>query len=449
MDKENLHIIWKQLCDRFKESKGEPVFNNWIKPLELACFENGVLCLKAPNNFIKSWVNTNYKSHINLLLNQVNKNICTIEIQTEEKIIEPQKPLENVNKFETSKNEIENKQIEFSSNIDAKLNFENFVVSQSNKVAYNVALNLVENNFNPLVITGGVGRGKTHLLNAIANKYRGENYGKKIVCLSSEKFMFLFVKSLRQNSIIDFKDFVRSTDLFLVDDIQFLIGKQNITEEFLHSFDAIIQAGGKVVVTCDRNPSLYEKLDERLKNRLSSGITVEISNPDEELKFEFFKQKSISKNLQLDDILIKYLSDRISGNVRDLEGVFNKIVAQSFILNQKIDAHFLQNFFSKNLYLSHKKSLSLDIIKNKVSEVFDVTSNDLNSNKKTRNISRPRQVAMYLSKKLTQKSYTEIADNFGGKDHSTVINAFKTIEKLIAKNSEFHKIVSDVEKSLS
>lgn len=453
MNKDKENIIWQKLCIKFRSIYGESVYNNWLKPLEFKSIEGNTLYLNSPSRFIRNWVKNNYKSQLDTYLNNIEKSIYCIEILTEntekthEKSKEKTSSKSEVIEVQRQNSLFENDNPEFSSNINKKLTFESFEVSNCNNLAHQIVSETAKNNFNPLVISGGVGRGKTHLLNALANKeISGDNF-KNVILLSSEKFMFLYVKSLRQNKIIEFKEYIRSADLLLIDDIKFFAGKNNVSEEFMHCFDNIISSGGKIVVTCDKNPVNYEKLDERLRNRLSSGICVEISPPDSDLKYQIISKKLESHNLSKE--ILAYIAENIHGSVRDLEGAINRLNARAYILNNKIDKEFLKSFFKENSHFMPRKILNIENIKQSVCEKFEVKSEDLDSAKKSRNISRPRQVAMYLCKKLTMKSYVDIAQNFGGKDHSTVINAVRSVEKLAKKDSDLNNIISELESSLS
>jgi len=316
-------------------------------------------------------------------------------------------------------------------------------------MAYTIACRASSGVFNPIIITGGVGRGKTHLINAIANDIAEKDMHKNIVCLSSEKFMFLFIKALKQNTILDFKDFVRGADVLLVDDIQFIAGKQNVAEEFLHTYDAVIAKGGMVIVTCAMHPSQYDKLDERIRSRLSAGMICAIDLPDRTLRYDILKAKFAKMNFSLSDDSVNFLADKITGNIRDIDGAINRIIAASYITNDNIDVEFLSRFFSVNNFYSEKKIITIELIKRKTAEQFNIKTLELDSDKKTRQISRPRQVAMYLCKKLTREGTSEIGRNFGGKDHSTVVNACRTIEELIKKNEQFANIIFDIEKTFS
>lgn len=453
MNKDKDNIIWQKLCVKFRSIYGESVYNNWLKPLEFKSIEGQILYLNSPSKFIRNWVKNNYKSQLDSYLNNIDESIYRVEILAEDLEKNPNQKVEKAPKAsqlmqgQKQQSLFENNNPEFSSNVNKKLTFENFEVSNCNNLANQIVSETANNNFNPLVISGGVGRGKTHLLNALANKEMLENNFNNVILLSSEKFMFLYVKSLRQNKIIEFKEYIRSADLLLIDDIKFFAGKNNVSEEFMHCFDNIIASGGKIVVTCDKNPVNYEKLEEKLRNRLSSGICVEISPPDNDLKYQIISKKLSEHNLS-QEILV-YISENIHGSVRDLEGVINRMTAQAYILNQKISMEFLKNFFSENSHLVPRKTLNIENIKQTVCEKFEIKTEDLDSAKKSRNISRPRQVAMYLCKKLTMKSYVDIAQNFGGKDHSTVINAVKSVEKLFKKDKDFSNIISEIESTLS
>tara|TARA_B100000073_G_scaffold22173_1_gene17433 strand:- start:1065 stop:2195 length:1131 start_codon:yes stop_codon:yes gene_type:complete len=334
--------------------------------------------------------------------------------------------------------------------LDERFTFDKFITGPSNELAFASAKRIAQSekfDFNPLFLYGGVGLGKTHLMHAIAWEISNKNPNAKVLYLSAERFMFQFIKSLRQKDTMSFKQKFRSVDVLILDDIQFMVGKNSTQEEFFHTFNSLLDLNKKVILSSDRAPSDLEGFDERIKSRLSWGLVADILPASFELRYEILKKKSAelfktnNNHHTLDDSVLIFLAKTIVSNVRELEGALNKVVTFSNIMNKKIDVELTKTVL-KDLLRSNNKRITIDEIQNKVSNYYNINVDDLISSRRLRSFARPRQVAMYLSKKLTSRSLPEIGRKFGGRDHTTVIHAVKKIDQLKSENEKFDEDVS-------
>ena len=334
--------------------------------------------------------------------------------------------------------------------LDERFIFDKFITGPSNELAFASAKRIAQSekfDFNPLFLYGGVGLGKTHLMHSIAWEISTNNPSAKVLYLSAERFMFQFIKSLRQKDTMSFKQKFRSVDVLILDDIQFMVGKNSTQEEFFHTFNSLLDLNKKVILSSDRAPSDLDGFDERIKSRLSWGLVADILPASFELRYEILKKKSAellkanSGHYVLDDSVLIFLAKTIVSNVRELEGALNKVVTFSNIMNKKIDVELTKTVL-KDLLRSNNKRITIDEIQNKVSNYYNINTEDLISSRRLRSFARPRQVAMYLAKKLTSRSLPEIGRKFGGRDHTTVIHAVKKIDQLKSENEKFDEDVS-------
>ena len=334
--------------------------------------------------------------------------------------------------------------------LDERFTFDKFITGPSNELAFASAKRMAQSekfDFNPLFLYGGVGLGKTHLMHSIAWEISNNNPGTKVLYLSAERFMFQFIKSLRQKDTMSFKQKFRSADVLILDDIQFMVGKTSTQEEFFHTFNSLLDLNKKVILSSDRAPSDLDGFDERIKSRLSGGLVADILPASYELRYEILKKKSTellkmnNNNQIVDDQVLAFLAKTIVSNVRELEGALNKVVTFSNIMNKRIDIELTKTVL-KDLLRSNNKRITIDEIQNKVSNYYNINVGDLISSRRLRSFARPRQVAMYLAKKLTSRSLPEIGRKFGGRDHTTVIHAVKKIDQLKSENEKFDEDVS-------
>ena len=453
-----LEKSWQNTCENFCESYGSAVFESWLKPLKISSYENGVITVSAPTRFIKNWVQGHYIDYIERSLKKDINDIINVEILVDSKPVSQnllKKSLDSVHEKASNNNNISEAEDKINlQNISRKygfsssLKFSNYVVGNSNEFAYKISKKFVfdeelENSFNPLVITGGVGLGKTHLLSAIANESLLQNNNLKVVYLTAERFMFKFIKALNENNILDFKQEVRSAELLLIDDLQFMCGKKSVQEEFLHAINYLFSSQCKIVVACDRSISKLTDMDERIKSRLNSGISAEICKPDLKFKKNLIISKLKQRDFSLEEEVVDLIAENINSNIRELEGAVNKVIVKSQMLGLTVDIKTAESWLS-DFFRENERIISIDTIKKVVAEKFNIKISEIESSSRRRDFARPRQIAMYLSKKMTTRSFPEIGRKFGKRDHSTVMHAVKAIETLSLKDKELNRYIEDI-----
>lgn len=441
------HIVLKKLNNEF----GNEIFNSWIKNIKVKSIDDDILYFSVPTRFIRDWITSHYLDKIIFFLNAENPNIRRVKISIDNMLSANHENLEE-SSSETIKYQNRSSNLSQSDDwpLDERFTFDKFITGPSNELAFASAKRIAQSekfDFNPLFLYGGVGLGKTHLMHAIAWEISSKNPNAKVLYLSAERFMFQFIKSLRQKDTMSFKQKFRSVDVLILDDIQFMVGKNSTQEEFFHTFNSLLDLNKKVILSSDRAPSDLEGFDERIKSRLSWGLVADILPASFELRYEILKKKSAelfktnNNHHTLDDSVLIFLAKTIVSNVRELEGALNKVVTFSNIMNKKIDVELTKTVL-KDLLRSNNKRITIDEIQNKVSNYYNINVDDLISSRRLRSFARPRQVAMYLSKKLTSRSLPEIGRKFGGRDHTTVIHAVKKIEQLKSENEKFDEDVS-------
>ncbi len=444
----NLKEQWSNVLKKLNSEYGNEIFNSWIKNIKIHSQEDEVLIFTVPTRFIRDWITSHYLDKIIFFLNTENSEIKRVKINIDNSLTSNMLQMEN--NLDSSKKYSLNINHNDEWPLDERFTFEKFIVGPSNELAFASAKRLSLSDkfeFNPLYLYGGVGLGKTHLLHSIAWQIKENNPESKVLYLSAERFMFQFIKSLRQKDTMAFKQKFRSVDVLILDDIQFMIGKSSTQEEFFHTFNALLDLNKKVVISCDRAPSDLKGFDERIKSRLSGGLVTDILPASFDLRYSILKKKSeelvvrSNSNIELDDDILVFLAKTIVTNVRELEGALNKVFTFSNILGKKIDVELTKSVL-KDLLRSSNRRITIDEIQNKVSNYYNIKIEDLTSSRRIRSFARPRQIAMYLSKKLTTRSLPEIGRKFGGRDHTTVIHAVKKIEQLKIENSKFDEDIN-------
>jgi len=437
--------LWQDCLNRLKNELSQQQFNMWISPLQADASES-ILTLYAPNKFVLDWVEQKFLSKIQEVLKEItngNAPVLTLEIGSNKQSKAAslrEKPLALF--LETDKTASEKKlgiaadkvkSNEFGqSNLNGLFTFERFVVGKSNQLAKAAALQVAENAgraYNPLCICGGVGLGKTHLMHAVGNFLLQRNPSAKIVYLHSERFVADMVKALQSNTIDAFKMHYRSVDALLIDDIQFFAGKERSQEEFFHTFNALLEGQQQVILTCDRYPKEINGLEERLKSRFGSGLTVVVEPPELETRVAILMSKAEQSHVDIPHEVAFFIAKRIRSNVRELEGALKRVMANAHFTGQLISLDFVQEAL-KDLLALHDRIVTIDSILNTVAEYYNIKVSDLKSKRRSRSVARPRQVAMALAKELTSHSLPEIGDAFGGRDHTTVLHALRTIKRL-------------------
>ena len=446
-------IDWKLLQNEMKNKFGSEIYDSWLKKIDLVDeFKNYVL-LSVSTRFIRDWITSRYLDQILQIIKLYKKDISRIEFVINENI-------KNNNSDEIKQdNSSDNEKVSFIKDsylqynrIDPNKNFENFLLGKSNKLAFEAAKKVSEQiaHYNPLYIYGGVGMGKTHLLNAIGLSLKEKN---KVMFISAERFMYQFVKSIKSNDMVKFKEYFRNTDIFLIDDIQFMNGKEAMQEEFFHTFNVLLEKGSQIIVSADRPPNKLTRIQERIKSRFSGGLVVDIQNADFELRYNIIKSKNEDlgihdpNNIKISDEIIKFISTEVNTSIRELVGAFNRIVSFSRIYGKTPSMSEVKVILKDLLNLTENK-VDIDNIQTIVCKYFKISKNEMLSPRRSRYLVRPRQTAIYLAKMLTSKSLPEIGRSFANRDHTTVIHSVKTIEKLRKDDNELNLSIDSLKNKI-
>ncbi len=439
---------WNQVQNEMKNKLGLEVYESWLKKISFVEEFNNYLLLSVPTRFIRDWITSRYLDQILQIIKVYKKDIIRIEFKIVEKNQETNLKESNFKEINTNENIsfIKDSYLQYN-RIDPNKRFDNFITGSSNKLAYEASLKVSENisHYNPLYIYGGVGMGKTHLLNSIGLELKKSN---KVMFISAERFMYQFVKSIKSNDMVKFKEYFRNTDILLIDDIQFISGKEAMQEEFFHTFNALLDKGSQIIVSADRAPNKLSRIQERIKSRFSGGLVVDIQKPDLELRKKIVEKKTeelnslYSKKLQVSKEIQNFVSNEITGSVRELVGAINRVVSFSRIYNKVPNLSETKVVLKDLLNLAENK-VTIDLIQTIVCKFFKISKNEMLSSRRSRYLVRPRQTAIYLTKILTSKSLPEIGREFSNRDHTTIIHSVKTIEKIKEKD---HEMVDNINK---
>ena len=439
---DSIATAWESIRAGLRRDCGARTFDGWLRPIALGEFDpaTGTLRLELPSQFMADWVHTHFSERLSLAWRQRMPQVRQIRIG-----VGPAAPrTAAVVEIPAPENQPEPEALKqaaslYSVALEPRYRFENFVVGKANEVAFNASRTLASAEnvaFNPLFIHGGTGRGKTHLLHAIGHEFHRLRPRAKIIYMSAEKFMVEFVAALRANETIQFKQQLRSADLLMIDDVQFIAGKESTQEEFFHTMNEIISAGRRLAISSDRAPQDLDGIEPRILSRLSWGLVADINAADLELRLSIIHKKLEQlPDVQVPDDVVMFLAKRISSNVRELEGALNRIAAYATMQNRTIDLDFVGEVLA-NILRANQRRISIDEIQTRVSDHYRIRKAEMTSARRAREVARPRQVAMYLSKQLTPRSLPEIGRRFGGRDHTTVIHAVRQIEKLRAQDPE-------------
>ena len=440
-------INWSSIEDEMKNKFGKDIFESWLKKINFIDEFKSYILISVPTRFIRDWITSRYLDQILQIVKNYNREIVRIEFTINNKnedfnyknIVNNQEKANNFLKDNVSF--IKDSYIQYN-RLDQNKNFTNFVLGSSNRLAFEASKKVSEDiaQYNPLYIYSGVGMGKTHLLNAIGLKLKEKN---KVMFISAERFMYQFVKSIKSNEMVKFKDYFRNADVLLIDDIQFMNGKEAMQEEFFHTFNALLDKGSQIIVSADRAPNKLLRIQERIKSRFAGGLVVDIQNPDYELRYTIIKTKSDElkylkiDNINIDEEILKFISQEIKTSIRELIGALNRVVSFSKIYNKMPNISEVKVILKDLLNLSENK-VTIDLIQNIVCRYFKISKSEMLSPRRSRYLVRPRQTAIYLSKMLTSKSLPEIGRSFSNRDHTTVIHSVKTIEKLRKEDNELN-----------
>ena len=439
---------WNFVQLKLKEIYGIDVFRSWIENVEAKGIEQSSLILSVKTRFVRDWIVSHYADKILDHYQKLDNSVSRIQFEINE--VFNSGKISNVLNFNSDSKIIDIKDSNYGINrIDPRLNFQTFVTGESNQLAFSAAKRICDNlgHYNPLYIYGSVGLGKTHILNAIGNHLK--QLQKKIIYLSAERFMYQFVKSIKNKDTHKFKDIFRNADVLILDDIQFISGKEVTQEEFFYTFNSLIENQSQVVVSCDRSPNDLDRIQDRIKSRLSGGLVVDIQQPDISLRLDILKNRcSLEKNqfgsdILINDEILSFIANEFKSSIRDMLGVLNRIIASSRIKNRNPSLGDVKSLL-KDIFNNMNAIITIEDIQKIVVNYYDISTTDFLSARRSRHIARPRQIAMYLSKKLTTKSLPEIGRKFTGRDHTTVIHAIKKIEDLMQKDKKFEVEVQEI-----
>jgi len=439
--------IWNQCLAAVGQKIGQQSFDIWLKPLHLLNMTENSIDLEVPNKFFKEWLSENYQSLLRDVLYQITKNQYAVHFHLKERAEE--KEVKTKGREKSSAPQISKQTIK-EDGLNRTYTFEAFVVGSCNQFAHAAALavaNLPAKNYNPLFIYGGVGLGKTHLLNAIGNHIVQNDITANVCYISSEKFTNELINSLRYEKMTDFRNKYRNKDVLLVDDIQFLGGKERTQEEFFHTFNALYDSHKQIVITSDKLPKEIPGLEERLRSRISWGLIADIQPPDMETKVAILCKKAEMYNIALGNDVGLFLASRLGSNIRELEGALTRLRAFASLTGSDITIAMAKETL-EDILTDRQKAISIDEIQKMVANHFNIKVSDLKSSRKLKIYALPRQICMYLCRTLTKSSFPEIGTKFGGKDHSTVIHAFRHIEKKISEDRETKKIIENLSSEL-
>jgi chromosomal replication initiator protein len=441
---------WARVLGHLKAEVGEAAYRSWLRPMSVERVDDGEAIVAAPTRFLRDWVATHYADRLLALWRSENQRVASVSI------VVADAPGGNGHDHSAaldggSKNrgghaallaepavtlEISEDKAHFAA-LDQRFTFENFVVGKPNELAHAAARRVAEAcanpvhtvPFNPLYLYGGVGLGKTHLMHAVAWHVRRHACDRKVIYLSAEKFMYQFIRALRFKSTMDFKEQFRSVDLLMIDDVQFISGKDSTQEEFFHTFNALVDQNRQIVISADKSPSDLEGLEERMRSRLGWGLVADLHPTTYELRLGILQSKAEQSGMRISQKVMEFLAHKITSNVRELEGALNRIIADVQLIGREVTLETAQELL-RDLLRSCERKVTIDEIQRRVAEHFNIRLSEMTSERRARAVARPRQIAMYLAKQLTTRSLPEIGRKFGGRDHTTVMHAVRKIEEL-------------------
>ena len=448
-------LDWPVIQSVMKNKFGTGIYESWIKKIEFINEFNDYILISVSTRFIRDWITSRYLDQILQIVKSYKKNVNRIEFIIKElennKIDKRQKEQEQSSETNANVSFIKDSYLQYN-RIDPNKKFDNFILGFSNKLAYEASKKVSQDisHYNPLYIYGGVGMGKTHLLNAIGVSLKEKS---KVMLISAERFMYQFVRSIKLNEMVKFKEYFRNTEVLLIDDIQFMNGKEAMQEEFFHTFNALLDKGSQIIISADRAPNKLSRIQDRIKSRFSGGLVVDIQSAEYDLRYKIVKAKSEelrifnSGQIKISDETQKFISSEIKTNIRELTGALNRIASYSRIYNKEPNLSEVKIILKDLLNLSENK-ITIDLIQSTVCKFFKISKNEMLSSRRSRYLVRPRQVAIYLTKILTSKSLPEIGREFSNRDHTTIIHSVKTIEKLKNENSELSSNIDNLKNQI-
>lgn len=432
--------MWQQVLSVIQTKLSKPSFDTWFKSTKATVFTDSLLVISAPNNFAKEWIESRYAKLISTTVLEVTGRAVELRFTTEDEspqVIQPSPPPQPQPKPAPMP-------FEDSSSLNSKYVFDTFVIGAGNRFAHAASLAVAEapaKAYNPLFIYGGVGLGKTHLMHAIGNYVLEHNPKARVLYISSEKFTNEFINAIRDNRSESFRNKYRNIDILLIDDIQFLAGKESTQEEFFHTFNALHDEQKQIVISSDRPPKEIPTLEDRLRSRFEWGLITDIQPPDLETRIAILKKKAKAENLDIPNEAMVYIANQIDTNIRELEGALIRVVAYSSLINQDITVHLAAEALKDIIPSNRPKVITIQDIMQTVGEFYGMRPEDFKARKRTKAVAFPRQIAMYLSRELTDFSLPKIGEAFGGRDHTTVIHAHEKIASMLKSDPELNKII--------
>ncbi|CDQ18390.1 chromosomal replication initiator protein DnaA [Halobacillus karajensis] len=447
---ENINELWTNTLDQIKEKISKPSFETWLKATKADSLSENTLTIVAPNEFARDWLENQYESLITETLYEV----TGAELDT--KFIIPESKDDSLEDVKLSSKKVPNvknngNEESPQSMLNSKYTFDTFVIGSGNRFAHAASLAVAEapaKAYNPLFIYGGVGLGKTHLMHAIGHYVLDHNPNAKVVYLSSEKFTNEFINSIRDNKAVNFRNKYRSVDVLLIDDIQFLAGKEQTQEEFFHTFNTLHEESKQIVISSDRPPKEIPTLEDRLRSRFEWGLITDITPPDLETRIAILRKKAKAEGLDIPNEVMLYIANQIDTNIRELEGALIRVVAYSSLINSDINASLAAEALKDIIPSSKPKVITIEAIQEMVGEKYNVRLEDFPAKKRTKSVAFPRQIAMYLSRELTDFSLPKIGEEFGGRDHTTVIHAHEKISKMVADDQQLQRELDEIKEQL-
>jgi len=450
---EDIAAQWMRVRSRLQAEYGEAAYRSWLKPMVFMALEDGRIVIAVPTDFMREWIEAQYAQRLMDLWADENKQVRGIKIITAPAAAARQpRPRQEVGvpgrypAPEQNGATIEN----MSAPLDKRLTFDSFVTGKPNELAFAAARRVAETSevtFNPLFLYGGVGLGKTHLMHAIAWQISKQDPGRRILYLSAEKFMYQFIRALRYKDTVAFKEQFRSVDVLMIDDFQFISGKDSTQEEFFHTFNALIDQNRQIVISADKSPNDLEGIEERMRSRLGWGLVADLHPTTYELRLGILQSKAEPMGVEMPPKVLEFLAHRITSNVRELEGALNRIVAYASLVGRPITLESAQEVLH-DLLRANDRKVTIEEIQKRVAEHFNIKLAEMSSARRSRAVARPRQVAMYLAKQLTARSLPEIGRKFGGRDHTTVMHAVRKVDELRGLDAAFAEDVELLKRML-
>ncbi|KGX85678.1 chromosomal replication initiator protein DnaA [Pontibacillus litoralis] len=446
---ENINELWKSTLTNIEEKISKPSFETWLKSTKADSLVEDTLIIVAPNEFARDWLESRYATLISETLYEVTGAKLRTKFiipETKDETLDDVKPAMKNQQVNTNDQE-ESPQ----SMLNSKYTFDTFVIGSGNRFAHAASLAVAEapaRAYNPLFIYGGVGLGKTHLMHAIGHYVLDHNPAAKVVYLSSEKFTNEFINSIRDNKAVHFRNKYRNVDVLLIDDIQFLAGKEQTQEEFFHTFNTLHENNKQIIISSDRPPKEIPTLEDRLRSRFEWGLITDITPPDLETRIAILRKKAKAEGLDIPNEVMLYIANQIDTNIRELEGALIRVVAYSSLINSDIDASLAAEALKDIIPSSKPKVVTIQGIQEVVAEKYNIKIEDFAAKKRTKSIAFPRQIAMYLSREMTDFSLPKIGEEFGGRDHTTVIHAHEKISKAITNDSQLQKDLDELTETI-